>query len=66
MPLPEKIDRNKQVYLDKFGFRKLGDTKPSNLPKSYRELSVSTGLSIKRLQDIVNRYRDVYGPERSR
>jgi hypothetical protein len=64
MPLKEKLERNKQMYLDKFGFQKIGDTKPTRVPKSYRQICTEQNICVKRAQDIVNKYRDEYGPDR--
>ena len=64
MPLPEKTDRNIEIYLKKYGFGELGDTEATKEPISYRKLMFEYDLSLSRLQGIVNRYRVQYGPEK--
>lgn len=54
----EKTERNLSVYLDKMGYEKLSDTKPSRNPLSYRELIQKYDLSYSMLRIIINRFRE--------
>ena len=54
LPLDE---RNIQIYLDKMGYKSVKDKTPVRTPITYRVLMTKYNLSLKRLQDIVNRER---------
>jgi len=60
MPLPEKKDRNLQIYLDKEGLVWFNHTKRLRKPLSYRQLIKKYDLSLNMLQRIVKRYRKKY------
>lgn len=62
--MDEKTKRNLQIYLDKLGLDKPTDLKPVKSPKTYRVLSQEHDLSIKRLLEIVNKYKNLYGGNR--
>jgi Mor family transcriptional regulator len=60
----EKEKRNEQIYLEKEGITKLSQKKPVKKSLTYRKLIKKYGISQKRLQDIVNRYRARYNPDK--
>ena len=49
--------RNRKIFLEKTGRKSLKDDSVVNKPVTYRALMIKYNLSLKRLQDIVNRER---------
>lgn len=56
-----KTERNLKMFLDKDGLNSPTDAESTKPKKTYRELMAEHDLSLKRIQDIINRERNKYG-----